>query len=321
MVKKVLITGGAGFIGSHLAQKLVEEGEYVIVIDNFYTGNRENISNLLNKPNFKFIKADILFPSEIESLEKMRIDQIYHLACPASPAHYQKDPIKTIKINIEGTINILELAKKTKARILFSSTSEVYGNPLVHPQSESYLGNVNFIGPRACYDEGKRLAETLMMEYYRQYKVDIKIVRIFNTYGPKMNINDGRVVSNFIVQAIKGEPLTVYGDGTQTRSFCYVDDMIEGLIKMMNTQNFIGPVNLGNPVELPILELAKLILKFTKSHSQIVFKTLPIDDPARRRPDINLAKDKLNWSPKIELEAGLKKTIDCFKEKLGGEKI
>lgn len=312
-MNRILITGGAGFIGSNLAEKLIKKGEYVIVIDNFYTGKKENIFHLLKEPNFKFIEHDIILPLK---LEDEKINQIYHLASPASPVHYQRDPIKTIKINIQGTINVLELAKKTQATVLFSSTSEVYGNPLVHPQPESYLGNVNFIGPRACYDEAKRLAETLMMEYYRRHKVKIKIVRIFNTYGPRMAPDDGRVVSNFIIQALKGESLTVYGDGSQTRSFCYIDDMIDGLIKMMQAKDFLGPVNLGSPKELSILDLAKLILKLTKSNSKLVFKPLPQDDPIRRCPDISLAKKELNWLPKIDLEEGLKRTIEYFKEKL-----
>ena len=311
LTKRILVTGGAGFIGSHLCERLVKEGHEVLCVDNFYTGRRANISNLLSNPNFEIIRHDITFPLYVE------VDEIYHLACPASPIHYQFDPVQTIKTAVHGSINMLGLAKRTKAKILLASTSEVYGDPTVHPQPETYWGNVNPIGPRACYDEGKRCAETLFFDYHRQHKVRIKIARIFNTYGPRMHPNDGRVVSNFIVQALKGEDLTVYGDGSQTRSFCYVDDMIESLIKLMNTEDdFTGPVNLGNPVEITIFELAKLIIKITGSKSKIIFTPLPSDDPKRRQPDITLAKTKLNWQPYTPLEEGIKKTIDYFRKLL-----
>jgi len=306
---RILITGGAGFIGSHLCDYLIKKGNDVICVDNLFSGSKDNIRHLLSHPCFKFIHHDITDPLFIE------VDQIFHLACPASPVHYQYNPIKTIKTNVMGTINMLGLAKRVGARILLSSTSEVYGNPKVHPQKEEYWGNVNPIGPRSCYDEGKRVAETLMMDYYRQNNVDIRIVRIFNTYGPRMALDDGRVISNFIVQALKGEPITVYGDGGQTRSFCYVSDLIEGLIKAMES-DLIGPVNLGNPNEIKIIELAKTILKLTNSKSEIVFRPLPPDDPIRRCPDITLARKRLNWQPIVPLEEGLKETIRYFDKRL-----
>lgn len=307
--KRILVTGGAGFIGSHLCEKLLSEGHEVLCVDNFYTGRRTNIGHLLSNPNFEVLRHDITFPLYVE------IDEIYHLACPASPVHYQFDPVQTIKTAVHGSINMLGLAKRTKAKILLASTSEIYGDPTVHPQPETYWGNVNPIGLRACYDEGKRCAETLFFDYHRQHKVRIKIARIFNTYGPRMHPNDGRVVSNFIIQALKGEDITVYGDGSQTRSFCYVNDMVNGLIKLMNSEDdFTGPVNLGNPVEISILELAKKIIELTGSKSKIVFKPLPEDDPRKRRPDITLAKQKLNWQPFTSLEEGLLKTIEYFRK-------
>jgi UDP-glucuronate decarboxylase len=309
-MNRILITGGAGFLGSHLCEFLFEEGADVVCIDNFFSGSKDNIRHLFSHPYFELIRHDVIHPLFVE------VDKIYHLACPASPIHYQHNPIKTVKTNVMGTINMLGLAKRIKARILLTSSSEVYGDAKIHPQTESYWGNVNPIGVRSCYDEGKRVAETLMMDYYRQNKVDIKIVRIFNTYGPRMALDDGRVVSNFIVQALKGEPLTVYGKGAQTRSFCYVSDLIRGLVQMMGTESFTGPVNFGNPAEFTILELAEKVLKLTKSHSKIVHKPLPSDDPARRCPDIALAKAKLGWEPKVSLEEGLIQTVDYFKEKL-----
>lgn len=309
-MKRILVTGGAGFIGSHICERLIKEGNEVVCLDNFYTGRRKNVTHLLDSRSFEIVRHDITEPILLE------VDQIYHLACPASPVHYQHNPVKTIKTNVMGTINMLGLAKRVGARILQASTSEVYGNPLEHPQKETYWGNVNPIGPRSCYDEGKRVAETLMMDYQRQNKVDVRIVRIFNTYGPRMLFDDGRVVSNFIAQAIKGEPLTVYGDGSQTRSFCYVDDMCEGIIRMMNVDNFIGPVNLGNPNELTVKELTEKILTLTASSSPVIYKPLPQDDPSRRRPDISLAKAKLGWEPKVELVDGLKKTIAEFRTRL-----
>jgi len=312
MRKRILITGGAGFIGSHLCERLLEEGNEVICVDNFFTGSKENIKHLLGNPYFEVLRHDITFPLYVE------VDEIYNLACPASPIHYQFDPVQTTKTSVMGAINMLGLAKRLKIRILQASTSEVYGDPTVHPQKEDYWGNVNPIGPRACYDEGKRCAETLFFDYYRQHNLDIKVVRIFNTYGPRMLPNDGRVVSNFIVQALKGEDITVYGDGSQTRSFCYIDDMVDGIIKMMNSpKGFTGPVNLGNPSEFSILELAEMILKLTKSKSKIVFKPLPQDDPKQRQPDITLAKSRLNWEPKVPLQEGLIKTIEYFKVFLG----
>jgi UDP-glucuronate decarboxylase len=308
MRKRILVTGGAGFIGSHLCERLLNEGNEVICVDNFFTGSKDNIKHLFNNPYFELIRHDITFPLYVE------VDEIYNFACPASPIHYQFDPVQTTKTSIMGAINMLGLAKRLKIRILQASTSEVYGDPTVHPQKEDYCGNVNPIGPRACYDEGKRCAETLFFDYYRQHGLDIKVVRIFNTYGPRMLPNDGRVVSNFIVQALKGEDITVYGDGSQTRSFCYIDDMVDGIIKMMNSEKgFTGPVNLGNPAEFSILELAEIILKLTKSKSKIVFKPLPQDDPKQRQPDITLAKTKLNWEPKVSLEEGLIKTIEYFR--------
>ena len=308
-MKRILITGGAGFIGSHLCEKLLEEGNDVICLDNFFTGSKDNIRHLIGNNRFELVRHDVI----IEYLAE--VDQIYNLACPASPVHYQYHPIKTTKTSVMGIINMLGLAKRCKARILQASTSEVYGDPHIHPQVESYWGNVNPIGIRSCYDEGKRCAETLMMDYYRQNNVDIRIARIFNTYGPRMAVNDGRVVSNFIVQALKNEPITVYGSGSQTRAFCYVDDMSDALIKLMNGE-IIGPVNLGNPCEMTILEIAKLIIKLCKSSSEIIFKELPLDDPVQREPDITLAKEKLGWQPVTPLEDGLIKTIEYFKKKI-----
>jgi len=306
--KRVLVTGGAGFLGSFLCERLLEESCDVVCVDNFYTGTKRNIVHLLDNPYFELVRHDITFPLYLE------VDEIYNLACPASPIHYQNDPVQTTKVNVHGSINMLGLAKRTKAKILQASTSEVYGNPSVHPQTEEYWGNVNCIGIRSCYDEGKRCAETLFFDYYRQHKLNIRVVRIFNTYGPRMHPNDGRVVSNFILQALKNQDITVYGDGKQTRSFCYVDDMIEGFIRMMQTPDgFTGPVNLGNPQEYSILELAEKIIAHTQSKSKIVFKPLPEDDPLQRKPDIELAKDKLNWLPRTGLEEGLKQTIKFFK--------
>ena len=310
-MKRILITGGAGFLGSHLCERLLGEGHEILCVDNFYTGRRANISHLVNNPLFEVLRHDICFPLYAE------VDEIYNLACPASPIHYQFDPVQTTKTSVHGSINMLGLAKRIKAKILQASTSEVYGDPKVHPQPETYWGNVNPIGLRSCYDEGKRCAETLFFDYHRQHKLKIKVARIFNTYGPKMHPNDGRVVSNFIIQALKGENVTVYGDGRQTRSFCYVDDMIDGLIKFMNSpDDFTGPVNLGNPSEFTILELADKVIKFTKSRSRIVHKPLPQDDPVQRQPDIALAKKVLNWKPKKGLEDGLKETIAYFKNLL-----
>jgi UDP-glucuronate decarboxylase len=307
-MKRILVTGGAGFLGSHLCERLVKEGNDVICLDNFFTGNKENIVHLLSNPGFELIRHDIIEPILLE------VDQIYNLACPASPIHYQYNPVKTTKTSVMGIINLLGMAKRIKARILQASTSEVYGDPKVHPQKESYWGNVNTIGIRSCYDEGKRVAETLCFDYNRQNNVDIRVVRIFNTYGPRMALNDGRVVSNFVVQALKGEDITVYGKGTQTRSFCYVDDMVEAFIRMMNKENFTGPVNVGNPNEFTILELAQIAIKLTNSNSKIVYCDLPKDDPLVRRPDISIAKKELSWEPKIRLEQGLIKTIDYFKK-------
>ena len=311
---KYLITGGAGFIGSHLCDELIKQGHSVVCFDNFSTGSQENIKHLLNHPQFKLIHHDIIMP-----FYYFDIDAIFHLASPASPVHYQIDPVRTVKTNVIGTINVLELAKKLKIPILFASTSEVYGDPLEHPQKENYFGNVNMLSPRACYDEGKRCAETLCMDYHRQFGVDIKIVRIFNTYGPRMSINDGRVVSNFIVQALKGDDLTIYGNGNQTRSFQYIDDLIKGLILMMDTEGFNGPVNLGNPEEYRIIDLSKIILELTNSKSRIVYHPLPEGDPKVRRPDISLAKKKLGWKPRICLREGLQKTIEHFKKKIKNE--
>jgi len=312
MKKRILVTGGAGFIGSHLCERLLSEGNEVICVDNFYTGRKENIIHLMGNPYFEIIRHDITFPLYVE------VDEIYNLACPASPVHYQFDPVQTTKTSVHGAINMLGLAKRLKIKILQASTSEVYGDPEVHPQKEDYWGHVNPIGPRACYDEGKRCAETLFFDYHRQHKLKIKVVRIFNTYGPRMHPNDGRVVSNFIVQALKNEPITIYGDGTQTRSFCYVDDLIDGMIKMMNSPDeFTGPVNLGNPEEYTILELAETIIKLTNSKSKIIFKPLPENDPKRRKPDITLAIEKLGWEPRVSLKDGLKITIEYFLELLG----
>ena len=307
-MKQILVTGGAGFIGSHLCERLLKDGNNVICMDNYFTGLKQNIVHLLDNPYFELVRHDVTFPYYVE------VDEIYNLACPASPIHYQFDPVSTTKTSVIGAINMLGLAKRTKARILQASTSEVYGDPIVHPQEESYWGNVNPIGLRSCYDEGKRCAETLFMDYHRQNKVDVKIIRIFNTYGPRMRPDDGRVVSNFIMQALKGEDITIYGDGKQTRSFQYVDDLVEGMIRMMASENFTGPVNLGNPREFTMLELAELVLKMTNSKSKIIFTPLPSDDPKQRKPDITLAKEKLNgWDPKIRLEEGLIDTIKYFK--------
>ena len=310
-MKKILVTGGAGFIGSHLCKKLVETGNDVLSIDNYFTGTKRNISNLFKSHYFEALRHDICFPLYVE------VDQIYNLACPASPIHYQHDPVQTTKTTVHGAINMLGLAKRINARILQASTSEVYGDPSVHPQTEDYWGNVNPIGPRSCYDEGKRCAETLFFDYHRQHKLDIKVVRIFNTYGPNMHPNDGRVVSNFIMQALTNRDITVYGNGEQTRSFCYIDDLIEGMSKMMDSgKENIGPINLGNPVEFKIIDLAKLIIQLTNSKSKIINKDLPIDDPVRRKPDISLAKKILDWEPKTEVTDGLKETIDYFKLQL-----
>ena len=307
MKKKILVTGGAGFIGSHLCKRLLDQNNEVLCLDNYFTGSKMNVLSMIENPMFELIRHDIVNPYIAE------VDEIYNLACPASPIHYQHNPIQTVKISVMGAINMLETAKATGAKILQASTSEVYGDPKIHPQVESYWGNVNPIGERSCYDEGKRCAETLFMDYHRQSNLKIKIIRIFNTYGPNMHPNDGRVVSNFIVQCLRNEDITIYGDGNQSRSFQYVDDLIDGMIKMMETQNsFIGPVNIGNPNEFTILELAQTVIKLTNSQSKLIFKKLPMDDPQQRRPDISLAKDKLNWSPKIELEEGLIKTINYF---------
>ena len=307
---RILVTGGAGFLGSHLCERLLHEGHEIVCMDNFFTGTKNNIRNLLTEAYFELIRHDIVDPFKVE------VDQIYNMACPASPIHYQFNPIKTVKTSVMGSINCLGLAKRINARILQASTSEVYGDPLTHPQSESYWGNVNPIGLRSCYDEGKRCAETLFFDYHRQNNVDIRVVRIFNTYGPRMMVDDGRVVSNFIVQALRGEEITVYGDGSQTRSFCYVDDLIEGIIGMMNQEETIGPVNLGNPGEFSILELAEKVIAMTESKSKITFKPLPVDDPMQRKPDIELVKKIQGWEPKVDLETGLGKTIDYFRELL-----
>lgn len=310
-MKRILITGGAGFIGSHLCERLLNEGNDVICLDNFFTGSKNNIRHLIGNNRFELVRHDITKEFYAE------VDQIYNLACPASPIHYQYNPIKTMKTSVVGIMNVLGLAKRCKARILQASTSEVYGDPKVHPQVEEYWGNVNPIGIRSCYDEGKRCAETFMMDYHRQNKVDIRIVRIFNTYGPKMALDDGRVVSNFIVQALKNEDITVYGKGDQTRAFCYVSDLVDGLIRMMNNEEgFIGPVNLGNPVEYSILDFAKLIIELTNSKSKIVFKDLPQDDPTQRLPNITKAKEKLNWQPQVDIRDGLMQTIQYFEKVL-----
>ncbi len=312
--KRCAVTGGAGFLGSHLCERLLKDEQDVLCIDNLYTGSKRNIVSLLGNPYFELLRHDITYPSYIE------VDEIYNLACPASPIHYQNDPVQTTKVNVHGSINMLGLAKRLKIRIMQASTSEVYGNPFEHPQKETYWGNVNPIGPRSCYDEGKRCAETLFFDYYRQHGLDIKVARIFNTYGPRMHPNDGRVVSNFIVQALTGQPITIYGDGKQTRSFCYVDDLIDGFIKLMNTaKGFTGPVNLGNPVEFTILELAVMVLEMTASKSELVRKPLPQDDPVMRKPDISLAQEKLGWQPKVPLREGLRKTIDYFDDLLRTE--
>ena len=307
--KRVLVTGGAGFLGSHLCERLLNEGCDVLCVDNFYTGSKRNIEYLMGNPYFELLRHDITFPLYLE------VDEIYNLACPASPIHYQNDPVQTTKVNVHGSINMLGLAKRIKAKILQASTSEVYGDPTVHPQPETYHGNVNCIGPRSCYDEGKRCAETLFFDYFRQHKLKIKVARIFNTYGPRMHLNDGRVVSNFIVQALRGTPLTIFGDGTQTRSFCYVDDLIEGLVRLMSTNDDVtGPMNLGKPGEFTILELAEKVIELSNSTSEVVFKKLPADDPMQRRPDITQARKILEWEPEVALEEGLKRTIAYFDE-------
>lgn len=309
MKKRILVTGGSGFIGSHLCERLLEVGNEVICVDNFFTGTKYNITHMMGNPFFEVVRHDICFPLYLE------VDEIYNLACPASPVHYQFDPVQTTKVNVLGAINMLGLAKRLKVKIFQASTSEVYGDPAVHPQSEEYWGNVNTIGPRSCYDEGKRCAETLFFDYNRQHGIDIRVARIFNTYGPRMHPRDGRVVSNFIVQALTGNPITIYGDGLQTRSFCYVDDLVNGIIALMNLpEGFTGPVNLGNPVEKTMIELAKMIVDITGSRSKLVFKALPADDPVRRKPDIKLAKEKLDWAPEVDLETGLRKTVEYFDE-------
>lgn len=305
--KKILITGGAGFIGSHLCERLLNEGNDVLCIDNYFTGVKDNIAHLLENPRFEIMRHDVTFPLYVE------VDEIYNLACPASPVHYQCDPVQTTKTSVHGAINMLGLAKRLRAKVFQASTSEVYGDPEVHPQPESYWGNTNPIGLRSCYDEGKRCAETLFFDYWRQHQLQIKVARIFNTYGPRMHPNDGRVVSNFIVQALQGDDITLYGDGSQTRSFCYVDDLVEAFIRIMATDDeFVGPVNIGNPGEFTILELAEKVIEFIGSKSKIVNKPLPMDDPTRRRPDITLAREKLGWEPKVELDEGLRRTADYF---------
>lgn len=310
-MKKVLVTGGAGFLGSHLCDRLVAQGHHVLCVDNYFTGSKQNIDHLLDSKNFEIIRQDVCFPLYVE------VDEIYNLACPASPVHYQHDPIQTLKTSVLGAYNMLGLAKRTGAKILQASTSEIYGDPVVHPQTENYWGNVNPIGPRSCYDEGKRAAETLMYDYRRKHHVDSKIVRIFNTYGPRMAVNDGRVVSNFIIQALNNQPITIYGNGDQTRSFCYVDDLIDALLKVMATDfEFTGPVNLGNPVEFTIKQLAETIIKMTQSSSQIIYETLPQDDPVQRQPDISQARTQLAWNPTIALEQGLNSTIKYFQDQL-----
>lgn len=311
---RIIVTGGAGFIGSHLCDLLVNQGNDVLCVDNFFTGNKRNIIHLMDNHRFELIRHDITEPILLE------VDQIYHFACPASPVHYQYNPVKTIKTNVMGTINMLGLAKRVKARVMQASTSEVYGDPKIHPQTESYWGNVNPIGLRSCYDEGKRVAETLMMDYHRQNKVDIKIIRIFNTYGPRMAPDDGRVVSNFIMQALRNRNITVYGQGNQSRAFCYIDDMVDGILKMMVADNFIGPVNIGNPEEFTILELAQKVIDLTGSKSKIDHRPLPPDDPVQRKPDISLIRQKLNWEPKVKLEKGLTKTIAYFEKLISDAK-
>ncbi|MBZ5608716.1 MAG: SDR family oxidoreductase [Acidobacteriia bacterium] len=309
-LKRILVTGGAGFLGSHLCDRLVSSGDEVICLDNFFTGSKDNVAHLLSNPHFEIVRHDLVNPILLEA------DQIYNFACPASPVHYQYNPVKTVKTNVLGTINMLGLAKRVRARILQASTSEVYGDPNEHPQKESYWGHVNPIGIRSCYDEGKRVAETLMMDYHRQNGVDIRIVRIFNTYGPRMAVNDGRVVSNFIVQALRNQPITIYGDGKQTRSFCYVSDLIEGVWRLMSTEGLTGPVNIGNPNEFTIRELADTVVSLTGSRSEIVHLPLPQDDPVQRRPDISLAKEKLGWQPQVPLKEGLVRTIEYFEKRL-----
>lgn len=308
-MKRILVTGGAGFIGSQLCRRLLDKGEKVICLDNMFTGTYDNISGFCNNPNFEFINENVINPISLE------VDQIYNLACPASPIHYQYDPIMTTKTSFLGALNVLELARKTNARVLQASTSEIYGDPLIHPQVEDYRGNVNTIGPRACYDEGKRVAETLFFDYHRTYGVDIRVIRIFNTYGPHMLENDGRVVSNFIVQALHNKDITIYGDGSQTRSFCYVDDLVSGMIAMMEQDGFSGPVNLGNPHEMTIVDLAEMIISKTGSSSKIVYRPLPVDDPIKRKPSIQLAMEKLHWKPMIDISEGLDQTIDYFRNK------
>jgi UDP-glucuronate decarboxylase len=306
--KRILVTGGAGFLGSHLCERLVNDGHEVLCVDNFFTGTKKNLAHLLTLPNFELMRHDVTFPLYVE------VDEIYNLACPASPVHYQFDPVQTTKTSVHGAINMLGLAKRVRAKVLQASTSEVYGDPEVHPQPEAYWGKVNPIGVRSCYDEGKRCAETLFFDYHRQHGLEIKVMRIFNTYGPRMHPNDGRVVSNFIVQALRGENITIYGDGSQTRSFCYVDDLIDGMMRLMDSNpDFTGPVNIGNPGEFTMLELAELVLKLTGSSSKLIHLPLPQDDPKQRRPDISLAKSKLDWTPKVRLEDGLKQTIQYFK--------
>ena len=309
-MKRILVTGGAGFLGSHLCDRLVEQGHDVVCLDNFFTGRKANVTHLLGRPNFELVRHDVIDPFKYE------VDQIYNLACPASPPHYQYNPIKTTKTSVMGAINCLGLAKRVRARVFQASTSEVYGDPALHPQPESYWGNVNPIGVRSCYDEGKRCAETLFFDYHRENGVDIRVVRIFNTYGPRMHPNDGRVVSNFIVQALKGEDITIYGDGSQTRSFCFVDDLIEGFLRLMNQDEVVGPMNMGNPSEFTMLELAQLTLKVVGSSSKIVYLPLPADDPKQRRPDISLAQKHLKWAPTISLEEGLKRTADYFRTQI-----
>jgi UDP-glucuronate decarboxylase len=310
-IKRVLVTGGAGFLGSHLCERLLNEGHDVLCVDNYFTGRRANIAHLLDNPNFEVMRHDITFPLYIE------VDEIYNLACPAAPIHYQYDPVQTTKVSVHGAINVLGLAKRTQAKVFQASTSEVYGDPTVHPQKEDYWGNVNPIGLRSCYDEGKRCAETLFFDYHRQNKVRIKVARIFNTYGPRMHVNDGRVVSNFVVQALRGEDITIYGDGSQTRSFCYCDDLIEGFLRLMNTGDDItGPMNLGNPVEFTIRELAEIVIDMVGSASKLVFKPLPSDDPKQRQPDISFARETLRWQPEIKLRDGLEKTIAYFERHL-----
>jgi UDP-glucuronate decarboxylase len=315
MPKRILVTGGAGFIGSHLCEALLERGKEVLCLDNFFTGSRDNMKHLFNNYRFELVRHDVVNPILLE------VDQIYNLACPASPVHYQYNPVKTVKTNVMGTLNMLGLAKRVNARILQASTSEVYGDPAAHPQPETYWGNVNCIGLRSCYDEGKRLAETLMMDYHRQNLVDIRIARIFNTYGPRMALDDGRVVSNFIVQALRDQPLTIYGDGSQTRSFCYVSDLIEGLIRLIEQDDLMGPVNFGNPHEITMLQLAQVITDLTGSRAGIEYRPLPPDDPVKRRPDITLAQTRLGWQPKVPFEEGLRATIDYFRQKLAATKL